>query len=167
MHDQQRPRPAGRGESPRPAVHGRRAESAVGGQTPEVVIGESGKLYLAAILALFSRFVVGWPVNVEIELPDTRATQAKKAGLLEPATLERMVREALLARRIEREYVGRLGRMSCRMLTERPCNPRTSCALATAAVSTSAATDIVTYLSLILVRPPLPELTTGNASTIV
>jgi hypothetical protein len=40
-------------------------------------------------------------VNVEIELPDTVAAQAKKAGLLEPEALERMVREALLARRVE------------------------------------------------------------------
>jgi hypothetical protein len=40
-------------------------------------------------------------VNVEIELPDTLAMQAKKAGLLEPEALERMVREALLARRVE------------------------------------------------------------------
>jgi len=40
-------------------------------------------------------------VNVEIELPDALATQAKKAGLLEPEALERMVREALLARRVE------------------------------------------------------------------
>jgi hypothetical protein len=40
-------------------------------------------------------------VNVEIELPDSLATQAKKAGLLEPEALERMVREALLARRVE------------------------------------------------------------------
>jgi hypothetical protein len=40
-------------------------------------------------------------VNVEIELPDTLATQAKKAGLLEPEALERMVREALLARRLD------------------------------------------------------------------
>ena len=40
-------------------------------------------------------------VNVEIELPDTLATQAKTAGLLEPEALERMVREALLARRVE------------------------------------------------------------------
>ncbi len=38
---------------------------------------------------------------VEIELPDTLATQAKKAGLLEPEALERMLREALLARRVE------------------------------------------------------------------
>ena len=38
-------------------------------------------------------------INVEIELPDTLATQAKKAGLLEPEAVERMVREALLARR--------------------------------------------------------------------
>jgi hypothetical protein len=40
-------------------------------------------------------------VNVEIELPDTLAMQAKMAGLLEPDALERMVREALLARRVE------------------------------------------------------------------
>jgi hypothetical protein len=40
-------------------------------------------------------------VNVEIELPDTLATQAKKEGLLEPEALERMVREALRARRVE------------------------------------------------------------------
>jgi hypothetical protein len=40
-------------------------------------------------------------VNVEIELPDALAKQAKKAGLLEPEALERMVREALLARRVE------------------------------------------------------------------
>jgi hypothetical protein len=40
-------------------------------------------------------------VNVEIELPDMLAKQAKKAGLLEPEALERMVRKALLARRVE------------------------------------------------------------------
>jgi transposase InsO family protein len=33
------------------------------GDTTELVIGESGKLYLAAILDLFSRFVVGWAVS--------------------------------------------------------------------------------------------------------
>jgi putative transposase len=33
------------------------------GDTTEFVIGESGKLYLAAILDLFSRFVVGWSVS--------------------------------------------------------------------------------------------------------
>jgi transposase InsO family protein len=33
------------------------------GDTTEFVIGESGKLYLAAILDLFSRFVVGWAVG--------------------------------------------------------------------------------------------------------
>jgi hypothetical protein len=40
-------------------------------------------------------------VNVEIELPDTLATQARKAGLLERQALERMVREALLAATVE------------------------------------------------------------------
>jgi transposase InsO family protein len=33
------------------------------GDATEFVIGESGKLYLAAILDLFSRFVVGWAVS--------------------------------------------------------------------------------------------------------
>src|SRR5437870_2088088 len=33
------------------------------GDTTEFVIGESGKLYLAAILDLYSRFVVGWTVS--------------------------------------------------------------------------------------------------------
>jgi putative transposase len=33
------------------------------GDTTELVIGQSGKLYLAVILDLFSRFVVGWAVS--------------------------------------------------------------------------------------------------------
>ena len=33
------------------------------GDTTELVIGDSGKLYLAAILDLFSRFVVGWAIS--------------------------------------------------------------------------------------------------------
>jgi len=33
------------------------------GDTTELVIGSSGKLYLAAILDLFSRFIVGWAVS--------------------------------------------------------------------------------------------------------
>jgi transposase InsO family protein len=33
------------------------------GDTTEFVIGDSGKLYLAAIVDLFSRFVVGWAVS--------------------------------------------------------------------------------------------------------
>jgi putative transposase len=33
------------------------------GDTSEFVIGQSGKLYLAAILDLFSRFVVGWAIS--------------------------------------------------------------------------------------------------------
>jgi len=33
------------------------------GDTTEFTIGESGKLYLAAILDLFSRFVVGWAIS--------------------------------------------------------------------------------------------------------
>ena len=33
------------------------------GDTTEFIIGESGKLYLAVILDLFSRFIVGWAVS--------------------------------------------------------------------------------------------------------
>ncbi len=33
------------------------------GDTTEFIIGESSKLYLAAILDLFSRFVVGWAIS--------------------------------------------------------------------------------------------------------
>lgn len=40
-------------------------------------------------------------LNLEIELPEALAEQAKEAGLLEPDAVERLVREALLARRID------------------------------------------------------------------
>jgi len=33
------------------------------GDTTEFVVGESGKLYLAAILDLYSRFIVGWAIS--------------------------------------------------------------------------------------------------------
>ena len=33
------------------------------GDTTDFVIGESGKLYLAAVLDLYSRFIVGWAVS--------------------------------------------------------------------------------------------------------
>ena len=40
-------------------------------------------------------------LSLEVELPDALARQAKEAGLLEPDAVERMVREALLAKRVE------------------------------------------------------------------
>jgi hypothetical protein len=40
-------------------------------------------------------------LSLEIELPDALAQQAQEAGLLEPDAVERLVREALLARRVE------------------------------------------------------------------
>ncbi len=40
-------------------------------------------------------------LSLEIELPDSLAAQAKEAGLLEPNAVERLLREALLARRID------------------------------------------------------------------
>ena len=63
MHDHERSRPARRGQSARPGVHGGAPNQRWVGDTTEFVIGESGKLYLAAILDLFSRFVVGWAVS--------------------------------------------------------------------------------------------------------
>jgi hypothetical protein len=41
-------------------------------------------------------------LNVEIVLPDVLAEQAREAGLLEPGAVEGMVRQALLARRVEK-----------------------------------------------------------------
>ena len=63
VHDDERSRPAGRRQSARSAVHAERPNQRWVGDTTEFVIGESGKLYLAAILDLFSRFVVGWAVS--------------------------------------------------------------------------------------------------------
>jgi len=40
-------------------------------------------------------------LSLEIELPDALAQQAREAGLLEPDAVERLVREALLAKRVE------------------------------------------------------------------
>ncbi len=66
------------------------------GDTTEFVIGESGKLYLAAILDLFSRFVVGWAISavndryltlkalddgIEAALSRARATASFRPGL--------------------------------------------------------------------------------------
>ena len=39
-------------------------------------------------------------LNLQIDLPDILAKQAEEAGLLEPDAVERMVREALLVRRV-------------------------------------------------------------------
>ena len=36
------------------------------GDTTEFVIGSSGKLYLAAVLDLFSRFIVGWAPQTQV-----------------------------------------------------------------------------------------------------
>ena len=63
VDDDERSRSAGRGESPGPPVRGARPNQRWVGDTTEFVIGGSGKLYLAAVLDLFSRFVVGWAVS--------------------------------------------------------------------------------------------------------
>ena len=63
-HDDERSRSAGRRQSAassssRPTRPNQRWV----GDTSEFAIGESGKLYLAVVLDLFSRFVVGWAVS--------------------------------------------------------------------------------------------------------
>ena len=63
IHDDERPRSAGRGEVARPEVRADAPNRRWVGDTTEFVIGTSGKLYLAAILDLYSRFVVGWAVS--------------------------------------------------------------------------------------------------------
>ena len=59
--DDERSRSAGRSQSARSRLHGGRAESTVGRRHDGVRHWRSGKLYLAAILDLFSRFIVGGP----------------------------------------------------------------------------------------------------------
>lgn len=41
-------------------------------------------------------------LEITLNLPDSLANEARQAGLLAPEELERLVREALLARRVER-----------------------------------------------------------------
>ena len=64
MYDDERTRSARCGECARPELCGHEAPNQRWvGDTTEFVIGSSGKLYLAAILDLYSRFVVGWAVS--------------------------------------------------------------------------------------------------------
>jgi len=62
------------------------------GDTTEFVIGESGKLYLAAILDLYSRFIVGWAVSAVNDrhlaikaLEMALKRRRPEAGLLHPS----------------------------------------------------------------------------------
>jgi putative transposase len=55
------------------------------GDTTEFAIGESGKLYLAAILDLFSRFIVGWAVSAV----NDRHLTLKALGMARLAVLPR------------------------------------------------------------------------------
>jgi len=61
------------------------------GDTTEFVIGGSGKLYLAVVLDLFSRFVVGWAVSAvndrhvtikALEMALKRRSRAQKEALI-------------------------------------------------------------------------------------
>lgn len=46
-------------------------------------------------------------LEVTLSLPDSLAAEARQAGLLSPLELERMVREALRARRVDRLATAR------------------------------------------------------------
>jgi hypothetical protein len=46
-------------------------------------------------------------LNLQLDLPDPLAAEAQAAGLLTPEHLERMVREALRARRVEKLAAAR------------------------------------------------------------
>ena len=50
------------------------------GDTTEFVIGSSGKLYLAVVLDLFSRFVVGWAVSAVNDRHLTIGDRDKASG---------------------------------------------------------------------------------------
>ena len=58
-------------------------------------------------------------LQVKLELPDPLAAEAQAAGLLAPEQLERMLREALRARRVEKLATAR------EVLTANPLPPMT------------------------------------------
>ena len=58
-------------------------------------------------------------LQVKLELPDPLAAEAQAAGLLAPEQLERMLREALRARRVEKLAAAR------EVLTANPLPPMT------------------------------------------
>ena len=63
-HDDERSRSTGRRQSARPPVSRRSAPISAGSATrPNSCIGEQRQAYLAAVLDLFSRFVVGWAIS--------------------------------------------------------------------------------------------------------
>jgi hypothetical protein len=59
-------------------------------------------------------------LNLEIVLPDALVEQAREAGLLESTAVEEMVRNALLAKRVEKLAEAR------KVLTANPRPPMTS-----------------------------------------
>jgi hypothetical protein len=60
------------------------------GDTSEFVVGESGRLYLAVILDLFSRFVVGWAVSaVNDRQPHAHPRDGVAVAVLGPSHLGR------------------------------------------------------------------------------
>lgn len=63
VHDDERSRPTHCGQSAGRQFAAAAPNQRWVGDTTKFVIGSSGKLYLAAILDLFSRFIVGWAVS--------------------------------------------------------------------------------------------------------
>ena len=64
VHDDERPRPAGRRQSAGPPVHGRARRISAGSATrPSSSSARAASCTSPAILDLFSRFIVGWAVS--------------------------------------------------------------------------------------------------------
>jgi putative transposase len=62
LHDDERSRPARRGQPARPPFEAHRPNQRWVGDVSKIVTGQ-GKLYLAVILELFSRMIVGWALS--------------------------------------------------------------------------------------------------------
>ena len=58
-------------------------------------------------------------LEIKLSLPDSLAKEARQAGLLAPEALERLVREALRAKRVERLF------KACEKLAAEPLPPMT------------------------------------------
>ena len=83
-HDACRRRAAGRPESLGAPVHGRRAQSCVGGR-PDVLLDADGWLYLAVVLDLCSRRVVGWATGRSPDAEVALLAWQRATALRQPA----------------------------------------------------------------------------------
>ncbi len=84
--------------------------------------GEAGRNSLVALSSdMMNPIEIRGPImtTVKIELPDQLVREAKRAGLLAPETIEKLLRERLRAERVERLREAR------RKLATEPLEPMT------------------------------------------